>query len=109
MGPSGIPTRVPPRTATPRELAARRLFAEVAVGFLDEEPRVPEAVAALSATRCVAVGLFADAGEHGQDDLPALLAPDWRAAYAGPIGPDPRISELIVGQVGRTLEASVAA
>jgi hypothetical protein len=32
-----------------------------------------------------------------------------RAAYAGPIGPNPPISELILGEVGCALEGSVAA
>jgi hypothetical protein len=31
-----------------------------------------------------------------------------RAAHAGPIGPDPRISKLILGEVGCALEGSVA-
>jgi hypothetical protein len=32
-----------------------------------------------------------------------------RAAHVGPIGPDPRISELILGEVGCALEGSIAA
>ena len=81
-------------------IAAQHRFAEVAVAFLDEPPRVPDALDALSAARCVAVGLFVDAGEHGEEDIPALLAPAGdRAAYAGPIGPDPLISGLILDQV----------
>jgi sirohydrochlorin cobaltochelatase len=92
------------------QIAAQRRFAEVAVGFLDEQPRVPGALAALAAPQCVTVGLFVDAGEHGEEDIPALLAPAQdRAAYAGPIGPDPLITELILDQVHATLEASIAA
>ena len=92
------------------QIAAQGLFAEVATGFLDERPRVPEALAALSAAQCVAVGLFVDAGEHGEEDIPALLAPAGdRAVYAGPIGPDPLITELILDQAHAALEASIAA
>jgi sirohydrochlorin cobaltochelatase len=91
-------------------IAARHCFAEVAVAFLDEPPRVCDALDALSAAHCVAVGLFVDAGEHGQEDIPALLAPAGeRAAYAGPIGPDPLISGLILDQVDAALAASIAA
>ena len=92
------------------QITARRTFAEVAVGFLDEQPRVPAALAALGAPHCVAVGLFVDAGEHGEEDVPALLAPAGeRAVYAGPLGPDPLITELILDQVQAALEASIAA
>jgi sirohydrochlorin ferrochelatase len=92
------------------QIAAREMFADVATAFLDERPHVPEALRALSAPHCVAVGLFVDAGEHGEEDIPALLAPAGaRAVYAGPIGPDPLVSELIVDQAYAALEASVAA
>jgi sirohydrochlorin ferrochelatase len=65
---------------------------------------------ALGARHCVAVGLFVDAGEHGEEDIPALLAPAGeRAVYAGPIGPDPLITELILDQAYAALEASIAA
>jgi sirohydrochlorin cobaltochelatase len=92
------------------QIAARRIFAEVVTGFLDERPLVPEALAALSAPHCVAVGLFVDAGEHGEEDIPALLAPAGeRADYAGPIGPDPLVTELILDQACAALGASIAA
>jgi sirohydrochlorin cobaltochelatase len=92
------------------QIAARGIFAEVATGFLDEQPTVPEALDALSATQCVAVGLFVDAGEHGEEDIPALLAPAGdRAVYAGPIGPDSLVTELILEQAYAALEASIAA
>jgi sirohydrochlorin cobaltochelatase len=92
------------------QIAAREMFAEVATGFLDERPLVPEALDALRAPHCVAVGLFVDAGEHGEEDIPALLAPEGeRAVYAGPIGPDPLVTELILDQAYAALEASIAA
>ena len=92
------------------QIAAREIFADVATAFLDERPRVPEALRALRPSQCVAVGLFVDAGEHGEEDIPALLAPAGeRALYAGPIGPDPLVTELILDQVYAALGASIAA
>jgi sirohydrochlorin cobaltochelatase len=92
------------------QIAARGIFAEVATGFLDERPRVPEALDALGAPHCVVVGLFVDAGEHGEEDIPALVAPAGeRAVYAGPIGPDPLITELILNQAQAALGAGIAA
>jgi sirohydrochlorin cobaltochelatase len=88
-----------------RWIGAGGAFAEVAVAFLDEPPAVPEALAGLTAPRCVAVGLFVDRGEHGEEDIPRLLASaagdGWRgaAAYAGPIGPDPLVADLILDRV----------
>jgi sirohydrochlorin cobaltochelatase len=91
-------------------IAAQGMFADVAVGFLDEPPRVPEALKSLRAQRCVAIGLFVDAGEHGEEDVPALLAPAGdRAAYAGPIGPDPLVTDLILEQVHAAVEKVLAA
>ena len=79
--------RAPPcRARSPR----RRLFAEVAVGFLDEPPRVPEALAAPERG--------AIAWRSGCSSMPASTARRTSrhcsrrlaiAAYAGPIGPDP--------------------
>ena len=92
------------------QIAAQGAFAAVAVAFLDEAPRVPEALDALKATPCVAVGLFVDAGEHGEEDIPALLAPARdRAVYAGPLGPDPLITGLILDQVQAALGSSITA
>jgi sirohydrochlorin cobaltochelatase len=91
-------------------IAAQGMFAEVAVGFLDEPPRLPEALKRLRAERCVAIGLFVDAGEHGEEDVPSLLAPVGdRAAYAGPIGPDPVVTDLILQQVHAAVEKALAA
>ena len=91
-------------------IAAQGTFAEVASAFLDEPPHVAEALAAVRARQSVAVGLFMDAGEHGEEDIPALLAPaGGRAAYAGPIGTDPLVTELILEQANGALAAHVAA
>jgi hypothetical protein len=79
-------------------------------GLSGRAARVPDALHALSAAGCVAVGLLVDAGEHGRAGIPALLAPAGeRAAYAGPIGPDPRVSGLILDQLDAALEQSIAA
>lgn len=106
--------RQPDSGATARrhaaQIAKRSIFAEVTAGFLDEPPRVTEALDGLRTAHCVTVGLFVDAGEHGEKDIPALLAPAGaRAVYAGPIGPDPLITELILDQVLAALETSIAA
>ena len=91
-------------------ISAQHSFAEVLIGFLDEHPRLPAALDGLSAAHCVAVGLFVDAGEHGEEDIPALLAAtQGRAVYAGPIGSDPLITDLILDQVHDALEADIAA
>jgi sirohydrochlorin cobaltochelatase len=74
-------------------------FAEVATAFLDAPPSVPEAIAHCAAERCVAVGLFADRGPHGEADVARALAAVDGAAYAGPIGVDPAIADLVLGQV----------
>ncbi len=75
-------------------------FATVAMAFLDEDPAVPVALAALPTRNCVAVGLFSEHGCHGAEDLPRLLARGGRnTIYTGSIGADSRISDLILEQV----------
>jgi len=93
--------RDPASTGTARahaaRLAASGAFAAVATAFLDAPPGIAEALAGLGARPVVAVGLFADAGTHGDDDAPRRLAaarPD--ALYAGAIGPRPEIADLIL-------------
>jgi sirohydrochlorin ferrochelatase len=81
-------------------IAAQGLFAEVAIAFLDQPPTIAETVTRLAAPRCIAVGLFVDRGEHGEEDIPALLAATGREAlYTGPVGCDPAIVDLILDQV----------
>jgi len=84
---------------TAGEIAATGRFAEVATAFLDEPPTIGEAVAGLRARRVVTVGFFTDAGNHGREDVPALLAETGVPhVYAGPLGPDARMAELILKQ-----------
>lgn len=83
-----------------KQIEDMELFGEVVVAFLDEPPAVPEVLSELRMPQCVAVGLFLDRGEHGEEDVPKLLAPAGeRAAYAGPVGTDPRVVELVLDQV----------
>jgi sirohydrochlorin ferrochelatase len=75
-------------------------FAEVTTAFLGVAPSVGEAVRRIAAEHCVAVGLFADLGPHGREDVArAVAACGNGAVYAGPIGVDPAVAELIVDQV----------
>lgn len=75
-------------------------FAAVATAFLEEDPTVPVALAALPTRDCVAVGLFTEHGCHGEEDLPRLLARGGRnTIYTGPIGANARLIELVVQQV----------
>jgi sirohydrochlorin cobaltochelatase len=81
-------------------IAASEEFCDVAVAFLDEPPGVGEVLARLETSRCVAVGLFIDRGEHGENDIPRLLAVSGHeAVYAGPVGSDPRMTDLLLQQV----------
>lgn len=96
-------TRHAASTATARahaeRLRATGTFAEVASAFLDDVPDVAQAVASLSAPRVVAVGFFTDAGDHGREDVPAQLAACARqSVYAGPVGPDPALRDMILAQ-----------
>jgi sirohydrochlorin cobaltochelatase len=81
-------------------IAASEEFCDVAVAFLDEPPGVGEVLVGLEASRCVAVGLFIDRGEHGENDIPRLLAANGHGVvYAGPVGSDPRMTDLLLQQV----------
>jgi sirohydrochlorin cobaltochelatase len=75
-------------------------FAEVVTAFLDEPPTLAQTLSTLSARQSVVVGLFVDRGEHGEEDIPELLAPfGERAVYAGPVGTDPAVIGFILDQV----------
>lgn len=75
-------------------------FSGVAVGFLDQDPSVPAALRAMPPGPVVAVGLFLDRGEHGDEDIPYLLDEVPReTVYSGPVGVDPLVPDLILDQV----------
>lgn len=78
------------------------IFGAVATAFLEEPPSIEQALRAARAPVVVS-GFFSGEGMHAADDVPNALANSKvRAIYAGPIGPDPAISELIL----RRLSAS---
>ena len=75
-------------------------FASVDAGFLDQPPCLAEVVAAGKARHHVAVGLFIDRGEHGEEDIPHILRGiDPQAAYSGPVGVDPAMGQLLIEQI----------
>jgi sirohydrochlorin ferrochelatase len=75
-------------------------FKDAAAGFLEQEPRLADLVARHRGERIVAVGLFADDGPHGRDDMRRLLAPAGDdAIYLGAIGTVPEMTALILDRV----------
>lgn len=78
-------------------------FAAVRTAFLDEPPSIAEALAGLPPMPAAAVGMFTDAGMHGEQDVPRLLAECPReTAYAGPLGPEPEVADLILALAAAT-------
>jgi sirohydrochlorin cobaltochelatase len=76
-------------------LVATRRFADVAAGYLDEPPSVAELLTGRAVRHAIGVGLFADAGPHGAGNAAAPFAQDPDLAYAGPVGPDPRMTAIV--------------
>jgi len=91
-----------------RALAEQGDFAAAVPAFLDQAPSLEQALAGCTTPRTVVVGLFADRGSHGETDVPRLLAMAGHpAAYAGPVGTAPELSDLILDQVfARRVEAA---
>lgn len=91
------------------EIARRGPFARVAAAFLEDRPSLAEA-AGCGGANLVVVGLFADAGAHGEDDVHrAMVALGRPYTYAGAIGRAPEIAELVLEQVAlaeRLIEAA---
>ncbi len=83
-----------------REHAARVArdgrFAGVEAGYLDEPPSIEGLLAGRATRHAIGVGLFADAGPHGGDDAGQPFAADPDTAYAGPIGPDPDLTDIVL-------------
>lgn len=74
-------------------------FSAVGAANLEEPPFPAAAVMALPADKIVAVGLFLDSGPHGDADVRAALAQAGRpVTYAGAVGADPAMVELILEQ-----------
>lgn len=81
-------------------LARQSDFAAVAPAFLDQSPSLERVFAGITTAHTVVVGLFADRGAHGENDVPRLLVKaGYSAAYAGPVGIAPELSNLILDQV----------
>jgi len=70
-----------------KAVAHMRHYAEVKIAFLDEAPSIKDAITATIHRPVVVVGLFADLGPHGVDDIPEQLGDCGdEIVYAGPIG-----------------------
>jgi sirohydrochlorin cobaltochelatase len=78
----------------------RRAFATVSVAFLDAPPALPEALTRGGDRNTVVVGLFADRGVHGEDDVRRLLATSFGGSvvYDGPIGTALEVADVILDQ-----------
>lgn len=84
-------------------------FADVRTAFLEVPPSLPEALDRLGGRNAVVIGLFADRGVHGEEDLPRLAAPYGdRVAYDGPVGTAPEIAEIILAQAASAASAETA-
>ncbi len=81
--------------AAAKAMAEHSPFKSIDFAFLEEEPFILEALRKHH-NRSVVCGFFSGEGMHAGDDIPAAIAKSGAAAiYAGPIGLDPRVAELI--------------
>jgi sirohydrochlorin ferrochelatase len=81
-------------------LRKRGEFARVAVAFLEQSPRILPTLRRIGQRPCIAVGLFADRGQHGESDVVRLItAAGTSAVYAGPIGLVPALRDLVLEEV----------
>lgn len=84
-------------------IRAQNTFAAVRTGFLDQNPSLADVIAASRARHHVAVGLFIDGGEHGEEDIPEILNHvDPETVYTGPIGADASVTDLLLDQIIRS-------
>jgi sirohydrochlorin cobaltochelatase len=90
-------------------LARLGLFAETATAFLEEDPGIETALAGLRSRTVIAVGFFAEAGDHGAADLPRLLAASARElAYLGPIGEASWIDDIVFSRAAAADRSTAA-
>jgi sirohydrochlorin cobaltochelatase len=88
-------------------IAATGEFAAVRAAFIEETPLIGEALAELTDGDVVVIGALAGLGHHALDDIPdAVSAEKARRgpgsailAYAGIIGSDPAMADLILDRV----------
>lgn len=85
------------------QIARSGQFAAVEAGYLDEAPSIASLLAGRTARHAIGVGLFADAGPHGGGDAEAPFRTDPDAAYAGPIGPDPALIEIVLNRAAESI------
>lgn len=91
-------------------LGKRGQFAEVATAFLSQNPEIRETLAKRNPRYCVAIGFFADSGQHGAHDVPSLLAATkGEIRYGGPIGTSEQLQQMIVAQALASAGQQVAA
>lgn len=78
------------------EVAKREVCRDIAVAFLEEQPRLEDAFRSIRGP-AVVVGMFSGEGLHGARDAPRLIAqlgrPD--VHYAGVIGSAPEIAKIV--------------
>ena len=81
-------------------VSARRLVAEVGVGFINGTPGIGEAFAALTAPRVMVYPLFASSGYFTRDRLVQLLdeanAEGRDVEVLPPLGLDPGLPDLVL-------------
>ena len=82
------------------QITKEGLFAGVEAGYLDEPPSIEGLLAGRATRHAIGVGLFADAGPHGGGDAEQPFRADPDTAYAGPIGPDPAMAEIVLQTAG---------
>ncbi len=81
--------------AAAARVEAQAMFAGVATAFLEEPPSIQDALKAMSGPVIVS-GFFSGDGMHAGDDVPkAIEESGVNAIYAGPIGGQRSVSELI--------------
>lgn len=85
------------------QIARSRQFAAVEAGYLDEAPSIANLLAGRTARHAIGVGLFADAGPHGGGDAEAPFRTGRDAVYAGPIGPDPALIEVVFKRAAESI------
>ena len=83
-----------------KRIRSTGVFADVSAAFLSDTPSLDAALAGAAHDPCVVIGLFAEHGAHGADDVRnAIRRAAQRIAYAGPIGDDPGFAEIIIRHV----------
>ncbi len=86
-------------------LAKQGLVGEVAVGFINGQPAIGEALGALTARRIIVYPLFAANGYFTRDRLVQLIdeanTPDRHVEILPPLGLDPGLPDLVIGRLAQ--------